>query len=157
MAITDAIHIGDDNSFLFFFRYIHRYEISLASNFDHLLHHQLNRSVEQGKASFDDEIVWACFNIFTKYALLDTYVHFFWYVCVMYYTPLDDLRRFFAWLRIGFWKAQEGMKKGQDALEFSHDDMLKLDKKELLIEIKKFVDGGPTHLACFLHGMVVFF
>ena len=147
------IHIGDDNSFLLFFRYVQRYNIPLSEAFDRLLHHQVNSTYDKGKDLFENELTWACFDAFSKYRFMDQSIHFFWYVCVLYFAPLEDLRRFYTWMQISFWRASQG-----DNLQtLSNEDVIKWDKETLLGHIKAFLDCSTTHLTCFLHALSVFF
>jgi hypothetical protein len=147
------IEVGIDDarkSFMFFYNFVHRYNITLDHHFD-ALQTNFNNMVTSDNYLVDERFT-DYFDVFKKYYPIYTKnTHIFWYVCALYFIPIYTLQRFYTFLLIETWKV---MPESSPVL---YDDVRKMDKKAILAALQEFVDRGDMYLFILIQAILHFF
>lgn len=143
-----AVFAENQNSFLFFYHFVHRHNILLDSQFDRLQSSYKN----MGTHAFREEPFGCYLDVFnTYYAAYKQNIHLFWYICVLYFVSTEALQRFYTFLAVETWKVNPEWEP------MPYDEVRHLSKYQVLIELRKYVDQGEAFFFMLIKAISVFF
>ena len=137
-------------SFMFFYNFVQRYNITLDHNFD-ALQSNYDNIANSDRYLIDDRYT-EYFNVFKKYyPIYKRHTHLFWYVCVLYFIPEYVLQRFYTFLQIETWKVIPSRSPT------TYDTVRKMSKSDILAAMQTFVDHGDIYLFILIQAILHFF
>ena len=152
LALQYAFRMTEDpsQSFMFFYNFVQRNNITLDHNFD-----AMQTSYQCMSATNNylvDDRYSAYFDVFRKYyPVYKKQAHLFWYICTLYFVPVYTLQRFYSFLQVETWKVLPAHQP------VPYDEVRTMSKPSLLQAMQAYVDKGDVYLHMLIQAILHFF
>jgi hypothetical protein len=153
-----TIKYSSKHNVMFFYNFLQRNNIVLNREIDILFSFYQNVIKDeclQGELGMlssrdvNEQDIISYFKVFVGFYAL--HVNLFWFICVLYYSSLATLRRYFTYLQV------ETKRAAPSFYIIPYDDVCKMDKPTVLRHLYEFICDDEEKVHMVLNSMLNFF